>query len=163
MDNNFQLANYRDALTGTWVELKLRCDLMKRLEEVRHATDFFTETFLCCDIDNFSFYAGTHSFEDADAALVELSDKLLPVARNVYRIGGDGFVAEGLAAPIPNLLTDRGLQVRQTLVKIHLPIDELRLNRCASWISAHLHLGLVHPSNNGELYCGSPSDWNRRT
>lgn len=152
----------RDALTGVWKGASLHWNLTRELMELAKSGTEFQECFLCCDIDNFSAYIDDQGIQPSDSALVELAQTLQQASDEVYRVGGDEFVARRLGSPLPGLLEHRGIAVRQTIVDVRLPIDAARINRSASWIVGHIQFALIQPHLAGILDCRAPSEWTTR-
>jgi diguanylate cyclase (GGDEF)-like protein len=149
-----------DALTGAGSRAGLSSDLCSELHRLAHIKKRFEASFLCCDIDDFKTYIDYHGLTESDAALIELAGCLKDAGLDVYRFGGDEFVARGATSRLEGLMQHRGLTVRQTIVDVDLPLDRPRLHRCHSWILAHLQLGVVQPKVIGDtIHCRPPAEW----
>lgn len=149
-----------DVLTGCRSRDRLIYDLTNALDEAIRRDERYSQTFLCCDIDDFANYLDHHGFGVSDDRLIQLSQKLKSTGKPVYRYGGDEFVVQGLAAPVAGLDRELDVAIRQNIVRVELQVVASRRNRARSWILSHLIYGLVRPVTRGAVIdCREPDEW----
>lgn len=151
-----------DLLTGCRSKQALEWDLYSAIEAAARERGRYLQSFLCCDVDNFSQYVDYHGFGSSDELLIHLANRLKCTGKAVYRYSGDEFVVLGQGDSLCNL-HDLGVDVRQCVVEVDLPIEKARLKRAKSWVMFHLHYGLVQPRLEGvRILCGENAAWNSK-
>ena len=151
-----------DPLTSTRSKSSLNWDVYCAVDEAARSGKNYVESFLCCDVDNFSHFVNCHGHGFSDQSLVKLADRLKTLNKPVYRHGGDEFVVVGQAETL-GTLRDLDISVRQCVVHVNLEIDFARRCRAGSWIMYHIHRGCVQCKTEGDriLCCNNPA-WSSR-
>ena len=152
-----------DALTGCRSKQALEYDILIAVDRAARDRKRYIQSFLCCDVDNFTHFVDYHGFGHSDQLLIQLADRLKSTAREVYRYGGDEFIVMGQKLEISDLSSGLGVNVRQSIVDVDLPVDVSRRKRVKSWIMFYLHRGLVQPELLGErIFCREHDAWHTR-
>jgi predicted signal transduction protein with EAL and GGDEF domain len=121
----------------------------------------YVQRFLCVDIDDFADFVGREGYSAGDAVVKNIADALREnyPQSPIYRHSGDAFVVlVGPGGVIPP--SSESVTLKYASVATDLTIATGRQSRVASWVLAHIDMGVVRARKHGCLVeCSEPEFW----